>query len=155
MGKGMHELQMGEQLSMTLAPFAPEIPWLGMYPTWETFIGQAALAVAYIFALVYSFGIKPEVESKQLKEEASHIQKDISTVHDLVEHISQHAKRCEIFLKDTSDQDLQELSGHLKEIHLKVHELSGHVRFMENQLLDGYDRLGDAAYTTGEKKGLT
>ena len=47
MGKGLHELQMGGVLGLTGANFVPEIPWLGMYPTWETFIGQMVLVVAY------------------------------------------------------------------------------------------------------------
>ncbi|MBI4389013.1 MAG: FTR1 family iron permease, partial [Nitrospinae bacterium] len=142
MGKGLHELQMGQVLSMTPALFLPQVSWLGIYPTWETFAGQGLLVAAYVFALVYTFGIKPEIESKTLKAETRNLQKDISMVHDLVEHISHHAKRCEIFLKDTGDQDLKELSGHLKEIDQKVHELSDHVRYVENQLLDEYDRLG-------------
>ena len=141
MGKGLHELQMGEALSLTAANFAPEISWLGMYPTWETFIGQGILIVAFAGALVYTFVIKPEVETKNLKEETRHIQSDIGVVHDLAEHISKHAQRCEIFLKDTKDMDLKELSGHLKEIDEKVHELSGHVRYLEDKLIDEYERL--------------
>lgn len=155
MGRGLHELQMGQTLSITPAGFAPEIPWLGMYPTWETFIGQAVLFLAYAGALVYTFGIKPEVETEQLKRDASHIQDGISTVHDLVEHISHHAKRCEVFLKDTKDQDLKELSGHLKEIDEKIHELFDHVSFVENRLHDEFEKLGQAALPVDEKKGLS
>jgi len=155
MGKGLHELQMGQALSMTPAAFAPEISWLGMYPTWETVIGQGVLVLAYVFALVYTFGIKPEVEQQELKKETSHIQQDISVVHDLVEHISHHAKRCEIFLKDTKDQDLKELSVHLKEIDEKVHELFDHVSFVENKLTDGFEKLGQAAFPGEQKKGLS
>ena len=142
MGKGLHELQMGSQISITLAGFLPEVPWMGMYPTWETFIGQMVLIVAYMGALLYTFGIKPERTAQELKIETSQLQKNIATVHDLVEHISHHAKRCEIFLKDTSDQDLKELSVHLKEIDGKVHELFNQVLYFENQLSDEYDRLG-------------
>ncbi len=142
MGKGLHELQMGEALSLSVANFAPEISWLGMYPTWETFIGQGILLLAFTGAVVYSFVIKPEVESKTLVEETKHIQSDIGIVHDLAEHISEHAQKCTVFLKDTKDQDLQELSDHLKEIDEKVHELSDHVRFLEDKLVDEYERLG-------------
>ena len=141
MGKGLHELQMGGVLSMTGAGFAPEIPWLGMYPTWETFIGQMIMVAAYAGALIYTFGIKQERAAQELKTEATQIQQNITVVHDLVEHISHHAKRCEIFLKDTSDQDLKELSEHLKEIDSKVHELFDQVIYFENQLTDEYDRL--------------
>jgi len=155
MGKGLHELQMGESISMTPAHFVPHISWLGMYPTWETFIGQMILVVAYVGALVYTFGIKPEVETQQLKKETSDIQKDISAVHDLVAHISHHAKRCEIFLKDTKDQDLKELSDHLKEIDEKIHQLFDHVAFVENQLQGEFEKLGRIAFSPGEeKKGL-
>ena len=141
MGKGLHELQMGQILSITPAHFAPSISWLGMYPTWETFLGQMILVAAYVFALIYTFGIKPEITAKDLQAETHFIQKNISIVHDLVEHISHHAKRCEIFLKDTKDQDLKELMQHLREIDEKVHELSDHTHHVENQLLDEYDRL--------------
>ena len=64
LGRGIHELQMGEQFSMTAAKFLPNISWLGMYPTWETFIGQAILFAAFIFALVYTFIIKAKKEAK-------------------------------------------------------------------------------------------
>jgi high-affinity iron transporter len=151
MGKGLHELQMGEALSLTAAEFAPEISWLGMYPTWETFIGQAFLLVIFIGGVLYTFVIKPEVDSKGLLEETNHIQNDIGFVHDLAEHISEHAQRCEAFLKDTEDKDLKELSGHLKEIDTQVHELSDHVRSLEEKLIDGYERLGFAIMP--KKKG--
>lgn len=141
MGKGLHELQMGGAMSMTLADFAPEIPWMGMYPTWETFIGQMILVAAYAGALFYTFGIKQERAVHELKSEATQIQNNITAVHDLVEHISHHAKRCEIFLKDTRDHDLKELSEHLKEIDSKVHELFDQVLYFENRLSDEYDRL--------------
>ena len=64
LGRGIHELQMGEQFSITSAEFLPNISWLGMYPTWETFIGQAILFAAFIFALVYTFIIKAKKEAK-------------------------------------------------------------------------------------------
>ena len=155
MGKGLHELQMGEQLSLTAADFAPEISWLGMYPSWETFIGQAVLALAYIFALLYTFVFKPDAENKQLKSEAGKIQKDIEAVHDLVAHISDHAKRCKVFLKDTKDQDLQELSDHLKEIDEKVHELYDHVHSVEDQLSSEFERLTKLNLSNEGNKGLS
>ncbi len=141
MGKGLHQLQMGGALGITGADFVPEIPWLGIYPTWETFIGQMILVVAYAGALIYTFGIKHERATHELKSEATQLQQNIAVVHDLVEHISHHAKRCEIFLKDTGDQDLKELSEHLKEIDSKVHELFDQVNYFENSLTDEYDRL--------------
>jgi len=146
MGKGIHELQMGEQFSMHAAEFLPSISWLGMYPTWETFIGQAVLFAAFVFALIYTFIIKAELGSTKLKEETSQLQNDITQVHDLVEHISHHAKKCEVLLKDTPDQDLQELSSHLKEIDIKIHELFGHVKYVENQLQDEFEKLAKQAF---------
>jgi high-affinity iron transporter len=142
MGKGLHALQMGDVVSTTPAAFLPEFPKMGIYSSWETMIGQIILALAYLGALVYTFGVKPELQSKTLQRETNHIREDISVVHDLVEHISHHAKRCEIFLKDTKDQDLKELTDHLREIDEKVHELFDHMKYVENQLLDEYERLG-------------
>ena len=75
-------------------------------------------------------------------EETNQIQKNIGLVHDLAEHISDHAQRCELLLKDTKDKDLKELSEHLQEIDTKVHELSDHVRSLEEKLIDEYERLG-------------
>lgn len=141
MGKGIHVLQMGEQVSMTIAESLPSISWLGMYPTWETFIAQGVLFAAFVFALAYTFIIKAELGTTQLKEETSQLQSNITQVHDLVEHISHHAKKCEVLLKDTPDQDLQELSDHLKEIDIKIHELFGHVKYVENQLQDEFEKL--------------
>ena len=146
MGKGIHELQMGEQVSMNAVDFLPSIHWLGMYPTWETFIGQAVLFAAFVFALVYTFVIKAELGTTQLQVETHHLQNSITQVHDLVEHISHHAKRCEVFLKDTPDEDLKELSEHLKEIDVRIHELFGHVKHVENQLQDEYEKLAKKAF---------
>ena len=58
MGRGIHELQMGEQLPITPVGFLPKISWLGMYPTWETFIGQSILLAAFVFGVFYTFIFK-------------------------------------------------------------------------------------------------
>ena len=63
-------------------------------------------------------------------------------VHDLAEHITDHTLKCKVFLKDTKDQDLQEVSKHLIEIDSKVHELADNVQFLEDKLIDEYERLG-------------
>lgn len=141
MGKGLHQLQIGSVLSSTTAAWMPQIAWLGIYPTWETFIGQGTLVGAYIFAIIYSFGIRPELENKTLKDETTHIQKDIAVIHQLLSHISQHVKRCKVFLRDTNDHDLKEISEHLMDIDTKIHELSDHTRNVETRLLDEYERL--------------
>ena len=62
MGKGLHELQMGEALPLTPANFSPEISWLGMYPTWETLIGQSLLVIIFLAGLFYSFVIKIDLK---------------------------------------------------------------------------------------------
>lgn len=141
MGKGLHALQMGGQLPATPAEFVPEFPSLGMYPTWQTFAGQMVLLLAFVGALLYTFVIRQERAALELKSSTNQLQANITAVHDLVEHISHHAKRCEIFLKDTRDQDLKELSEHLKEIDEKVHELFDQVKYFEHQLQDEYDRI--------------
>jgi high-affinity iron transporter len=148
MGKGIHQLQMGEQISMSAVDFLPSISWLGIYPTWETFIGQAVLFGAFVFGLIYTFIIKAELGTTHMREEASQLQTSITRVHDLVEHISHHAKRCEVFLKDTPDQDLKELSEHLKEIDIRIHELFGQVKHVENELQDEYEKLTKNAFQT-------
>ncbi len=56
MGKGLHELQMGNALSITPASWAPHFPPLGMFSTLETFIGQVLLIAAYTIALVTTLG---------------------------------------------------------------------------------------------------
>lgn len=141
MGKGLQQLQIGSVLSSTPIAFLPQIAWLGIYPTLETLAGQGVLIGAYLFAIIYTFGVKPEIKNKTLKNEAVHIKEDIAVIHDLLSHISQHAKRCETVLKDTNDHDLKELSTHLSEIDLKIQELTDHARNVENRLLDEYDRL--------------
>ena len=64
MGRGIHELQMGEQLPMTPVGFLPNVSWLGMYPTLETFIGQSILLAVFLFGLFYTFIIKGEPSPK-------------------------------------------------------------------------------------------
>ncbi len=56
MGKGLHELQMANVLSITPAKWAPEIGWLGMFPTLETFAGQFIIIVAYLIAIFVTLG---------------------------------------------------------------------------------------------------
>ncbi|MFQ5716303.1 MAG: FTR1 family protein [Nitrospinales bacterium] len=56
MGRGLHELQEAGILALTPHTVLPRISWLGIYPTWETFAGQALLVAAYAFALLYTFG---------------------------------------------------------------------------------------------------
>jgi len=69
LGRGLHELQMGGALSMSPAGWAPEIGWLAMYPTWETFIGQVVLLGAYLFALAYT--LTPKSGAGPIKAQTS------------------------------------------------------------------------------------
>ncbi|QPJ63359.1 MAG: FTR1 family iron permease [Candidatus Nitronauta litoralis] len=64
MGKGLHELQMGNALSITPVTWAPEFAELGMYATIETFIGQVILLVAYIIAIAITLRSKLEGKVK-------------------------------------------------------------------------------------------
>lgn len=151
MGKGLHELQLGGKIPMTLAGFLPQIGFFGIYPTWETFAGQGVLVALYVFALFYSFGFKPEIETQTTKAETHHIQADLTAVHDLVEHISNHVKQCEAKLREINAVDGQEIPEHLKEIDVKVHELADHVRTLENRLMDDYERLNQMLQNTRRK----
>lgn len=56
MGKGLHELQMGNALSITPVSWAPEFAGLGMYGTLETFLGQIVLVIAYAIAIGVTLG---------------------------------------------------------------------------------------------------
>ncbi len=49
-GKGVHELQEAGIISETAAGFVPSFSVLGIYPTYETFLPQAAVAAAIVFA---------------------------------------------------------------------------------------------------------
>ena len=60
LGNGIAELQEGQALSTNLLPWAPRIPFLGMYPTVETFVAQMVLVVLLIFSLLYVFVWQPK-----------------------------------------------------------------------------------------------
>ncbi len=51
-GTGIHALQVAGALPSTPAP-VPAVPWLAIYPTWETLVPQLLLVVAAIAALGY------------------------------------------------------------------------------------------------------
>jgi high-affinity iron transporter len=54
MGKGIKELQEGNALPATFIQF-PTVDWLGIYPTWQSLLGQLALLVLFAFALLKTF----------------------------------------------------------------------------------------------------
>lgn len=51
-GKGVHELQEVGLISETVAGFVPRLDALGIYPTYESFLPQAVIAAALVFAAV-------------------------------------------------------------------------------------------------------
>lgn len=59
-GKGLHEFQEGNILSITGLNFIPEIDLIGLYPTMETVTAQIIVLLAWIFAVIYSFKEKSE-----------------------------------------------------------------------------------------------
>ena len=56
LGRGLHELQMGGALSITPVQWAPDVSWMSMYPTLETFVSQLVLLLAYIVAIFVTLG---------------------------------------------------------------------------------------------------
>jgi high-affinity iron transporter len=60
MGKGIRELQEGNAVPATFIPF-PTVDWLGLYPTWQTLLGQLALLLLFAFALLKTFWPKRSV----------------------------------------------------------------------------------------------
>ncbi len=51
-GKGVHELQEAGLVSETVADFVPRLSFLGIYPTYETFLPQIVIAAAIVLAIV-------------------------------------------------------------------------------------------------------
>ncbi|WP_426252598.1 FTR1 family iron permease [Paenibacillus pabuli] len=66
LGESIHSLQVSATLGAHVAPSLPTIGWLGMYPTWETFIPQLVVLVVMTFNL-----IRTEVRSAKGASKAS------------------------------------------------------------------------------------
>ncbi|WP_240321536.1 FTR1 family protein [Paenibacillus sp. O199] len=66
LGESIHSLQVSAALGAHVVPSLPTIGWLGMYPTWETFIPQLVVLVFMIFNL-----IRTEVSSAKGASKAS------------------------------------------------------------------------------------
>lgn len=58
-GKGIAELQEGNLVGTTILPWAPRLPALGIYPTFESLALQAVLLLALVAGLVWTFVIEP------------------------------------------------------------------------------------------------
>ena len=54
-GKGIRELQEGNAISATFITHFPTVDWLGLYPTWQTLVGQLALLILFAFAVLKTF----------------------------------------------------------------------------------------------------
>ncbi|MGG1617223.1 FTR1 family protein [Paenibacillus sp. NRS-1782] len=52
LGESIHSLQVAGKLPGHTASSLPSISWLGMYPTWETFIPQVAVLIFMVWQLV-------------------------------------------------------------------------------------------------------
>lgn len=61
-GKGLHELQEGNLLSITGINHIPEIDMIGLYPTLETTLAQFVVLVAWFGAVAYSFYSRPKIK---------------------------------------------------------------------------------------------
>ncbi len=61
-GKGLHELQEGNILSITGINHIPEIDLIGLYPTLETTTAQLIVLLAWLAAIAYSFYTRPKTE---------------------------------------------------------------------------------------------
>jgi high-affinity iron transporter len=69
-GKGIKELQEGNALPATFIQF-PTVDWLGIYPTWQSLLGQLALLVLFAFALLKTFWPKRSVTLPTVQPEAA------------------------------------------------------------------------------------
>lgn len=52
LGESIHALQVSATLPAHVAPDLPSLSWLGMYPTWETFIPQMVVLLYLIVSLI-------------------------------------------------------------------------------------------------------
>ncbi|MFB8376544.1 FTR1 family iron permease [Paenibacillus taichungensis] len=66
LGESIHSLQVSATLGAHVEPSLPTMGWLGMYPTWETFIPQLVVLIFMIFNL-----IRTEVRSAKGASKAS------------------------------------------------------------------------------------
>ncbi|MGH7545458.1 MAG: FTR1 family protein, partial [Gemmatimonadota bacterium] len=58
-GKGIRELQEAGWIGVTWVHGAPQLDWIGVYPTVESLAAQAILAAALAAALVWVFAVRP------------------------------------------------------------------------------------------------
>jgi high-affinity iron transporter len=58
LGESVHSLQIAGKLSAHASEQLPSISWLGMYPTWETFVPQLAVLIFIVWQLVRAGSFK-------------------------------------------------------------------------------------------------
>jgi high-affinity iron transporter len=58
-GQGIAELQAGGYVGLTPVAWAPRVPYLGIYPTVQSLSVQAAIVLAVLVALVWTFAFQP------------------------------------------------------------------------------------------------
>jgi hypothetical protein len=61
MGTGIRELQEGNAIPITPIRGFPTVEALGLYPTWQTMLGQIVLLVLFVFAVAKTFWPKRSV----------------------------------------------------------------------------------------------
>jgi high-affinity iron transporter len=58
-GKGIAELQESQLINITLLDWAPNVPWMGIYPTLQTTVIQVGLLGLLMFGVVWTFVMQP------------------------------------------------------------------------------------------------
>jgi high-affinity iron transporter len=61
MGKGIRELQEGNVVPITVIPWLPSVPGMGIFPSVETIIAQLVLLGLFVFAVLKTFWPKRSV----------------------------------------------------------------------------------------------
>lgn len=65
-GVGIHALQVANILPASPVHFIPDIPFLGVYPTWETIIPQLALLVLAVGLVIYLAAHERRAQSRSM-----------------------------------------------------------------------------------------
>jgi high-affinity iron transporter len=140
-GKGIRELQEAQWLSTSYIEGFPTLDFVGLYPTWEGIFIQAFLVLALLTALVYSFLLKPYRERAAVTGDITHIESDIKSIHDMLEDVSQHARKCQGLTQGVAGHETGEISRHLVALDAMVHEVSRHLKKLERGIQDIFSEL--------------
>jgi high-affinity iron transporter len=63
LGKGLRELQEGDAIGITVLPWMPSVPSLGIFPSLETLIPQGILILLFVFMLLRTFIPRAEMQA--------------------------------------------------------------------------------------------